>query len=128
MARPSRNSGSRRCRARAEAARDRPRQTAGARAKPEGPAADRPAGLGERERGRELHGAGSGQRADGRERSGAGEGSGVERSGARRGPHGGAEGRRAALSRDGRNRVRAGGPVARSEVARSPGQLRGPTL
>lgn len=69
-------------------------------------------GLGEArasEQGRELHGAGSGQRADGRERSGAGDGSGVERSGARRGPHGGAQGRRAALlSRDGRDGVRVG--------------------
>lgn len=119
MARPSRNSGSRRCGARAEPARDRPQRTARARGKPEGPAADRPAGLGGHERGGELHGAGSGQRADGRERSGAGEGSGVERGGARTAALRGAEPRRAET--DGQSRVRARGPGARSEVARSPG-------
>lgn len=66
----------------------------------------------------------NGQRADGRERRGA-----RERSEARwPGPHGGAEGRRAAPSRDGRNGVLGGRPPAPSGVSRSRGQLRGPTL
>lgn len=106
MARPSRNSGSRGCRGRSRG------DLGPAPADGQSTSKARRAGLGEArasERGRELHGAGSGQRADGRERSGAGDGSGVERSGARRGPHGGAQGRRAALlSRDGRDGVRAG--------------------